>query len=493
MVPASPPVSSPAGGTSSVIVRAELGAIDASTRAPVLLFLVFGVLWLLAATALAIVSSVQLHNPGFLGEYGWLTYGRARPAYLSGFIYGWAFNAAFAVALWLMARLSGAVVRGGAMAIIGGLFWNLGVALGVVGILIGDGTGYAWLDMPRYVAPILFAAYALIGAVTVATFRFSRFSSAYVSQWYLLAALFWFPWIYTVGQAMLIFGEPRGVVQAILQAWFEGNLYGLWLAPIALAAIYYFLPKLVGRPIRDYRIARMGFWTWGLFATWAGARHLIGGPVPAWVQATGAAASLMLLVPVVVIGINYFGTLSGHYRKLRGSPTLSFLTVSAAAFVLAGVAMALTSLRSVAEVTQFTYVGHALLQLELYAFFSMAVFGSVYYLLPRLLHSEWPSGALIKAHYWSSLTGAGLAIACLLIGGWLQGHAINHVDQFPDYVSVVARTVPYLVGHSLALVLLAVAHLAFAVNVGLMLTKPRAAAVAPEALFRNPPALEVAR
>jgi cytochrome c oxidase cbb3-type subunit I len=492
MVSASTSAPSSSPSAADLAGRTEAGPIDASSRAPVLLFVVFGALWLLSASGLALVASVQLHNPGFFGDSAWLTYGRARPAWSAAFVYGWGFNAAFALALWLMARLSGTTLRGGPLAVVGGLFWNLGVILGVLGIHAGDATGFAWLELPRYVAPLLLVAYALIGASGVATFRFARFSSIYVSQWYLLGALFWFPWLYSIVQATLLFGSPRGVVQTILAAWYGGSLYGLWLAPIALAAIYYFLPKILGRPVYDYRLARMGFWTFVLFASWAGVRHLIGGPVPIWVQGAGSAAGFMLLVPVLVVAVNSFGSLIGQGRSLRGSPTLGFITIASAGFVLAGIGAAVTSLRGVAEFTQFTYVSQALLQLELYAFFSMAAFGGIYYIVPRLVRSEWPSAALISAHFWTTAVGAFVAIVCLTIGGWVQGSAINDVDAFPNYVDVVGETIPFLVGHSLALVLLAIGHLAFAANLGMMLLKRPAAPSAVE-LFRNPAAMEVVR
>lgn len=489
MDPASPSTTS----RTPVPARAELTAIDDSCRGPVLLFLVAGALWLLVSTGLAIISAVQLHNPGFLGDLAWLTYGRARPATTNAFTFGWAFNAAFAVTLWLMARLSDAPLRGAPLAVVGGIFWNLGVLLGVGGILIGDSTGQPGLEIPGYATPVLLAAYALIGVVGVAAFRFGRSSWVYVSQWYLLAALFWFPWLYSVAQVMLVFGAARGVVQAIGSAWFSYNVYGLWLAPVALAAIYYLLPKLLGRPIRDYGIARMGFWCWGLFASWAGVAKLVGGPVPAWVQAAGTAACLMLLVPIVVIAINHLGTLAGQLRRLQGSPTLTFTTCAVIGFVLAGACTALGALRSVAETVQFTYAMQAVSQLELYACFSLAAFGAIYFLLPRLVRREWPSAALVSAHLWSSVAGVGLSVLCLLLAGWLQGQAINDPEAYPNYVDVVARTIPYLVGHSLATVLLAIGHIAFAVNLGLMLLQPRAAAAAAPDLFRPAPALEVVR
>ena len=492
MVSASSTITPPAAAVPTAAGRAGLGDIDASVRAPIIVFFVFGLLWLLAGTAFALISSVQLHNPGFLNDEAWTTYGRMRPAFLSAMVYGWGFNAAFAIAMWLMARLSGSVLPGGIVAAVGGVFWNLGVAIGIAGILSGDATGYAWLDMPRYVAPLLFVAYAMIGSVTVATFRFGRFRTAYVSQWYLLAALFWFPRFFTIAQAMLLFNSPRAVVQSILQSWYAGNVFGLWLAPVALASIYFFIPKITGRPIRDYRIARMGFWSLGLFASWAGVRLLIGSPVPAWVQAAGAAASLMMLIPAVVVAVNHLGSLSDQFRRLKESPTLAFSAFASLAFVVWCVLTAATSLRSVAGVTQFTLVNLAVVQLEVQAFFSMAAFGAAYYLLPRVAGIGWPSGALIKAHYWATAAGATLAVLCLAIGGWMQGSAINNPEQFPEYMNVVQRTTPYLVGHSLALVLLAVGHLAFAVNVVTLLMKRPTGATA-TTLLEEPRALEVAQ
>lgn len=486
--PSVPLSSPPAAGADAV--RAGPARIDASAGAPVLFFLVFGALWLLGASALALISAFQLHVPSAFGDAAWLTYGRSRPAFANAFLYGWGFNAAFALALWLMARLSQAPVRAASLAVVGGLFWNAGVAIGVIGILRGDTTGVQGLELPRYVAPVLFLSYALIGAAAVATFRFRRSGPIYASQWYLLAALFWFPWVYSIAQVTLGLGAARGTVQSVLSAWYAYNVYGLWLAPGGLAAIYYFLPKLLGRTIYDYRLARMGFWSYGLFASWAGARLLIGGPVPAWVQTVGTAACLMLLIPVVVIAINHLGSLPGRLRRVKESPSLAFIVFAAIAFTVVGLGTAAMSLRTVAEVTQFTFVEMALEQAGSYAFFTMAAFGGIYFLVPRLVLRPWPSRALITAHFWFTAAGIVLAVTCLAAGGLLQGLAVNDVERYPEFTDAVARAVPFLAGHSVAWVLLAAGHVIFAAHLVLMLIKPRAVTAA-SALFGPPPALEV--
>ena len=40
--------------------------------------------------------------------------------------------------------------------------WHVGVLIGTVAILIGDSTGFAWLEYPRGASVLLFAAFLLI-------------------------------------------------------------------------------------------------------------------------------------------------------------------------------------------------------------------------------------------------------------------------------------------------------------------------------------------
>lgn len=486
--PPGSPASSPAAS------RDELRAIDASARLPVLVFLFSALAWLLAATGLALIASIQRHTPDFLAGCEWLTYGRTQAAALNAALYGWGFNASFVLVFWLMARLSRAVLRLPVVLVVAAVFWNLGVTLGVAGILAGDSTSVAWLEMPPYAAPLLFVAYALIGAWAVVTASRGRSEHLYASQWYLLAALFWFPWLYSVAQVTLFFQPVRGTAQALVGAWYVHGLASLWFTAVALAAIYYFLPKLLGRPIRHYELAALGFWTFLLFSSFAGLASLIGSPVPAWTQAAGAGASFFLVVPVLILGLNHLGTLAaGGLAAVKRSPALRFIAVGAVAFTLSTLAWVATSLGAVAQATQFTLVGDAQTHVVLYGVFSMVAFGAIYFLAPRLLQREWPSAALIGAHFWSSLAGLVVCAGALALGGLAQGAAINDPEQYPEFVQVMQRILPYLFTHSLGVILLAVGHLAFAVNfTRLLLQAALSGAPAPD-LFRDAPQLEAAR
>lgn len=481
--------------------RAELSAIDASTRLPALYFLGSAVLWLIVGTVFALISSFKMHSPGFLGDVEWLTFGRARTLHLSAVIYGWAVNASFAVAFWLMARLSRSELRHVGLLTAAAIFWNVGVTVGMVGVAIGDSTSIEWLEFPTYATPILFVAYALVGAWAVITFRFGRSQHIYVSQWYLLAALFWFPWLYSVAQIMLLFAPTRGTVQALVNWWFAHNVLGLWFTPIGLASVYYFLPKVLGKPIHSYYLSVLGFWSLAIFYNWAGVHHMIGGPVPIWVQTAGIAASFMMVVPVIVTGINHHMTMVGSFSALKYSPTLRFIVFGAVNYTLSSLIGSLMSMRSWAEVAKFTHfvVGHA--HHGLYAFFTMVMFGAIYYILPRILLKEWPSARLISLHFWTTAIGMTIYVVALSVGGLEQGIKQNtlpvgadgQLGSPADFMEVVAVTIKWLQLRSYAGVLITIGHIAFAINFVWMLAQRRPVGATEPTLFRNAPDMEVAR
>src|SRR5260370_891737 len=127
-------------------------------------------------------------------------------------VYGWASMVAMGTAIWLMARLCRTTLRHPLIIVTGIWFWNIGVVIGVIGILMGYSTGYDWLEFPPYAAVVLFVAYALIISWAVLMFRFRRGDQIYITQWYLLAAFLWFPWLYAVAQAMLFVFPARGLM-----------------------------------------------------------------------------------------------------------------------------------------------------------------------------------------------------------------------------------------------------------------------------------------
>ena len=125
------------------------------------------------------------------------------------------------------------------------------------------------------------------------------------------------------------------------------------------------------------------------------------------------------------------------------------------------------SLRSVAGYVHFTEASIAYSHIGLYAFFTMIMFGSMYYIVPRLVGREWRYATLIKLHFWSSAYGVGLMVAMLFLGGIAQGSAMH--DTSLSFSQATDSVLPYLRGRSVSGLLLTLAHLIFAFHFGLML------------------------
>ena len=178
----------------------------------------------------------------------------------------------------------------------GAIFWNTGIALGLVAIAFGEGTSIPLLGMPRYVQPILLAAYSAIAVSGILSWTGRTRQISYAAQWYAAAPLFLFPWFFSLVQVMLFWHPARGVVQSVVSSWYSQAAWTLWIAPAALSGAYYILPKLTGKTVRAYEFAALGFWSLLFIGAWTGGRHLIGGPVPAWISALAVVTSALFLL-----------------------------------------------------------------------------------------------------------------------------------------------------------------------------------------------------
>ena len=416
----------PKGSDEGAKLRAT---IDRSARLPVLFFFTSSALWLVVASALGFLSSMKLQSPAFL-DYDWLYflhYGNSKPAFVAAFVYGWAFQAGIGVAIWITARLCRVEVKNPLTLIVAGHFWNLGVVLGILGIFGGLATGMEWMQFPPFVWPLLFLAYSLVTIWVVMMFqRRPRGGQVYISQWYILAACFWFPWCYLTANVFIHCLPGAAVMSAAINSWYINNVIFMVLTPLGLASAYYFIPKILGRPVHSYQLTQVGFWGLALLTGWSGMQKFMGGPLPTWMPAIGGAATILMLVPVVTVAINHHLTTRGNHGLVQYSPTMRFTVFGAVAYTVTTAAAALFCFFPIAKVTQFTHAAHGFQILAVYAFFSMAMFGAIYFIVPRLTGCEWRSGKAIRFHFWFSTYGIVSIIGLLFVAGLCQALGINH-------------------------------------------------------------------
>lgn len=231
---------------------------DKSSAGPALLCLALAVIWLFWGSMAGMIASLKLHLPDWWVTSEWVTFGRIRPAHLNIVAYGWCSFAGVGIALWLIPRLLKTPLKGAKYAYWGALIWHVGVTLGVVSILAGLSDGLEWLEFPWQVDILLFTGGGLMAVPLVLTLLNRKVDHLYVSVWYMGAALLWFPVLFGIANIPYL---HFGVQQATMNWWYGHNALGLWFTPLGLAAAYYFIPKVIGKPIHSYNLSLLGFWS----------------------------------------------------------------------------------------------------------------------------------------------------------------------------------------------------------------------------------------
>lgn len=443
--------------------------IDRSLRHPVMFFFTSGALWLFVGVLLGLASSIRNHSPEFLGDAGWLTTGRLSLAHQNILLYGWACQAAFGGIIWLMARLCRKVNQSSVMILVAGHIWNVAVTLGLIGILGGYSTGISWLAFPAYLWPVFLLSYILITVWSVVQFQTREGNATYISQWYLLAAIFAFPWLFTTANLFVFVFDGHPLMKTAVSEWYRGTLLLLFFMPVAIAAAYYLAPKVTGRPVYSYHLALFGFWALMVVAPWAGMQKLMGAPIPRWLPYTGAAATILFLIPALAVGVNVLRTMfaDDESRKLtQASPSLTFTAIGMVGLILTGIAGLILNTSTNLQSTQFSLAGYGYDLLALYGAFSMCLFALIYFVVPRVTMREWLSRRFIKWHFLLSAYGVATIVISSLFGGFMQGVAQNAFDK--PWSDAATRSVAYSWGISLTWFCILIANVIFLMHLLLM-------------------------
>lgn len=442
------------------VISERWRVLDQSAREPILFFIVTSVMWLVLGSILGLLVSVKFHIPDFLGQQAALTFGKLRPLHLNIIIYGWLSPAALAVAMWLVPRLTKVPLQNTKILYTAGFLWNIGVLLGCLGIFWGLNDGLEWLEFWWPFKIILAIAGALIAIPLFRTVVRSEEKHLYVTMWYTIAALIWFPVLFIIANSHFL---HSGSQQAIVNWWFAHNVLGLWVTPLGLGVIYYLIPKITGFPIASYQLSLFGFWGLALFYSQVGMHHLLGGPIPTWLGNLSVVMSVGMAIPVVTVAINHHVSTYRHFNVLKDSIVLRFIVFGAMSYTVSSLQGSLHSLRTFNYITHFTHwtVSHA--HLGLYGFTTMVMFGGIYFALPRLVGRNFRRPQLINYHFWIAAIGIIIYTIALGIGGWLQGEELRNVHG--SFENSVRLTMPYLFTRSIGGTLMLISHLLMLYNV----------------------------
>ncbi|MBV8143305.1 MAG: hypothetical protein JOZ60_14795, partial [Verrucomicrobia bacterium] len=215
----------------------DLSGVDRAIRVPVLIFFGSAVFWLVIGSLFYLLSSSQLFSPDVWWTFpgvAWLSFGRAYPAFLNCYVYGWATCAGIGTGIWLLSRFNGVTFRSPLFPSVAAVLWNIGMLTGVLSILSGATTGRELLEFPPQSAFILFFGLIMVSLWALVILWNRTPGSTYISQWYLLGAFLWFAWMYATAYLVLDIVPAPGAAQPAVNWWYAGSLVDLWFTPIAL-------------------------------------------------------------------------------------------------------------------------------------------------------------------------------------------------------------------------------------------------------------------
>jgi cytochrome c oxidase cbb3-type subunit 1 len=456
----------------------ELAAVDASLRWPVMTALLFAVHWMVTGTFLLVYASSLTHpEDAVIGldlfvrlseNLSVFTYGRVWPAAIDALVYGWAGSAGIGLVMWLIGRMGRAPVRAPAALMTAVVFWNLGVGVGLTAILLGQSSGIELLEFPAYTAWILWPAFALFAVWTAINYLERRSDQDHIGQAWVLAGLFAFPWLFAAGSILLSAGPLPGsnVIQGALGFWYVHGLYTLWIAPVGLGALFYLIPKTSGVALRYSSYLRTAFWMWVVIAPWTAVHDMVGGPFPEETVSFGLVLSGLIFIPLALIGISLVSTALAGEERHHESLVLPFFTLAAMFFVAAGISEQLLSIRSLNDLLRFTLFRECNMFLWVYGFFSFIIFGSMYYIIPRLTNFGWRSAFLVKVHFYCAVYGILLLIVMLGFGGVMQGLSLENPDAQVTMLTITQVALSFYIGKTMCLTIISIGNGVFAYHLG---------------------------
>jgi len=301
-------------------------------------------------------------------------------------------------------------------------------------------------------------AFLVYGVAAIITFSNRSVCEMYPSLWFVLAGLVFFPWVYATAMMTLWSPLVRTTATPIIAAWAANNIVMLWLGSIALASLFYFLPKLSGRDLYSRPLAMFAFWLFVLFAQATGMHFMAA--TPAWVQGMSEVCTLLLLVPTGAAAVNWFLSIGGKGKKPEAGVSYRFAWWGAALFVVSAVIAGIGALAPVRATVQFTIFQTGLTQLVLLGFITLSLFAGLTYIVPRVLELEWPRATSL--HFTSTLVGALLVAVPLVLGGFMQGG--KALDASANYLDVARAAIGPVGGAVLGYILMIVGQFSFLRN-----------------------------
>ena len=417
-------------------------------------FTVATLLWGVVGMLVGLLAATELAFWQVNGGLSWLTFGRIRPLHTNAVIFAFAGNAIFAAVYYSTQRLLKARMFSDALSRIHFWGWQLIIVAAAITLPLGITTTkeYAELEWPIDIA--IAGVWVVFGINFFMTIVKRRERHLYVALWFYIATIVTIAMLHIVNNLALpvsflkSYSVFAGVQDALVQWWYGHNAVGFLLTTPFLGMMYYFLPKAAGRPVYSYRLSIIHFWALVFVYVWAGPHHLHYTALPDWAQTLGMVFSLMLLAPSWGGMLNGLLTLRGAWHKVREEPILKFFVLSVTFYGMSTFEGPMMSIKSVNSLTHYTDWTVAHVHAGALGWVGFMVFGTLYYMVPRLWRKPLHSKSLANLHFWVATIGLLLYVIPIWTAGLMQGLMWRAFDAdglltYPNFVETTQKILPF--------------------------------------------------
>lgn len=411
------------------------------------------VVWGAIAMLAGIVAALQLAWWPANLNLEWVTFGRLRPLHTNAAIFAFAGNTIFAGIYHSSQRLLRARMFNDLLSKMHFWGWQIIIVAAALTLPFGytSGKEYAELEWPIDIA--ITAVWVIFAVNLFGTIARRREKHLYVAIWFYIATIITVAVLHIVNSLAIPVAFLKsypvwaGIQDGLVQWWYGHNAVAFFLTTPFLGLMYYYVPKIVNRPVYSYRLSIIHFWALVFLYIWAGPHHLLNTALPDWAQTLGMVFSVMLWAPSWGGMINGLLTLRGVWHLLRTEPTVKFLVAAITFYGMSTFEGPLLSIKSVSSIGHYTdwIVGHA--HAGALGWNGFMAFGMLYYLVPKLWNTKLHSTKMATTHFWLGLAGVLLYYISMLAAGITQGLMWQALDTqgnlvYPDFVETVRTIQP---------------------------------------------------
>jgi cytochrome c oxidase cbb3-type subunit 1 len=402
-------------------------------------WLYLGMFWLMVTPSIGVALSGLFNYPDYLGPTLGLTFGRLRPVHVNGVIFG-AFSTLFiGECYYLVPRLCGVRVPWSQWSIPLAWVWSIALLAGLISLPFGTNHGLEAGELPLFAEIPMLVVVAAATAQFIMTIAQRLEPQLYVALWYLISAFIWTTMNLVLGSFILPY-TISGINSAAFHGLYIHYIVGLWITPAGYVLIYYFLPVSVRNPLYAHKLSLVGFWSLALFYPFVGIHHYLYSPIADWAETLAIVTSMLLIIPVWTVLVNFFGTVKGRWDSFGKNLPAKFLITGSLMYLAGCFQGSVEALRSIQQPTHFSdfVISHS--HLTVFGTFVVWAMGGLVYVWPRVCGRELWSFALGNWAFWLITVGISTMGLVLTAAGLQQGFEWMNGTEWVD---TVVRMRPY--------------------------------------------------